>query len=489
MKRQRNFVLATMLLSGTLVLAFGMPALAGEEPPTSADGTLALARETPVLARGLEAMANGTQAVAGGAQGPAAAGGAPAHRGCDPCEPVPLAWLWDAARRLERGYAAAEAEVAAEEAYRSSVRREWSPQLWFDGMGNWGQRLSPSEERVLGVGPRGELRLMGAWTLLDGGRRWRGAAADLLGDAARLRGDAFDAAFRAHLARLYVDAALAEEAWQLHQDQRVTLDVLAHRVQRRLDAGVDVRWEGHLLGEALARSERFLAEADQMRAGARAELSALAGREVRAAPIAPRAERPPEGTSDNPSVRWALRAADARDALARVEADRNGWQLQLVGSTGPIRSRAFPDGPVRTEYLVGLAATWTPDLAGVRRQLGAAEQARARSMRAEAESERAALARELDRLGLELEHAAAREAGLHRELDQARRRLEAATARWEAGVDRWTEVIQAQERVLETSLLGLVLVREIALAHIRYAEASGDFGDLAYRLGQEGMEP
>lgn len=392
--------------------------------------------------------------------------------------------LWAAARALEPGYAAIESDLGAEAALGSAIRREWLPQFTVDGLGNWGHRLSPGEERVLGAGPRGELRLVGTWTLLDRSRGARGAEAALRGEEARLRGEVYDIAYRAEVARLYVEAALAAEIRDLHEEQRAVLATLEAPVRRRLDAGLDVAWEGHLLEEALSRSARRLAEAEALSAGARAELSALVGRCAAVAPIRPQAGRPAGWGGDNPEVRHLHGMADTHEAQALVEARRNDWQLQLLGTTGPTRSRAFADSPVMNEYLVGLNLSWTPDLSGIRRQSASAERARARSTRAVAESRRLQTERELGRLAASLEHGAAREALLEDELAQTRRALEISIARWEAGVGRWTDLIRAQEQVEQTRSLQIELARELALAAIRYGELRGNLEELPRRLGQ-----
>jgi outer membrane protein TolC len=392
--------------------------------------------------------------------------------------------LWADARVLEPGYAAIESDLGAEEALRSAIRREWLPQFAVDGLGNWGHRLSPGEERVLGAGPRGELRLVGSWTLLDRSRGARGAEAALRSEEARLRGEVYDISYRADLARLYVEAALAEEFRVLREEQRAVLAALEWPVRRRLEAGLDVAWEGHLLEEALSRSARRLAEAEATSAGTRAELAALVGRCASVAPIRPLAGRPAGWGGESPEVRHLRGMAATREAQALVEARRDDWQLQLLGTTGPTRSRAFADGPVMNEYLVGLSLSWTPDLAGIRRQNAAAERARARSSRAAAESRRLQAERELGRLAAALEHGAVREALLKDELAQTRRALEISIARWEAGVGRWTELIRAHEQVEQTRSLQIELARELAHAAIRYGELRGNLEELPRSLGQ-----
>jgi outer membrane protein TolC len=386
---------------------------------------------------------------------------------------------------LEPGYLAIGEEVLAEGAMSAAIRREWFPNFSVDGLGNWGHRLSPGEERALGVGPRGELRLTGAWTLLDRGRGARALEAELRGDEAELLGASFDIAYRAEVARLYVEAALAEDLLRLRKEHRALLTGLAEPIQRRRDAGVDLFWEGQLLDEALARSARRLAESEEALASARTELSTLTGRCVIASSITPLAGRPEGWTGENPDVRHLRGMAETRDALARVESSRDALQLQLLGITGPTRSRAFADGPVANEYLVGLSVNWTPDLAGIRRQHAAAERARARSLRATAESRRLAVERELGRIAIMLEHAGTRKALLDEELEQTQRALEIAIARWEAGVGRWPEVIRAQEQVEQTRTVQIELAHEIALAAIRYGEARGNLAELPRRLGQE----
>jgi outer membrane protein TolC len=415
---------------------------------------------------------------------------APALTPCAPGEtpePVLLSGLWGEARERDPGYLAVEEGIAAEDRFASSVRREWLPALGAEGIGNYGQRLSPGEERVLGVGPRGEFRLVGTWTLLDSDRMGRGALASRRGREASAAGEVFDVGFRAMLAAGYVEAAAREELWALRSDHLDRLRTLAAPVRAQTEAGVDVRWEAHLVEEALARGERLLAEAERDQAQARAELSHATGRCVRAAPIDPEAaaDLSVEGVSGNTTVEYLRRRAETQEAVARQEGGRGGFQLQLLGLAGPNHSRAFEDGPVRNEYLVGITGSWRPDLAGVRRQLASAERARARSVRAEAESLELALTGELERIHIALDHAGERQQQLARELEQARIREEAALLRWTEGVDRWIEVMQARDRLLELRILEVEADVEMALAWVRHGEVTGTLDELPIRLGQE----
>jgi outer membrane protein TolC len=405
----------------------------------------------------------------------------------DAFERVSLSRLWSDHRDVDPGYVAVEERIEAERATRASARREWLPAGSFDGLGNHGQRLSPGEERVLGVGPRGELRLLASWTLLDSDRARRGEVAE-----ARIRegssdGESFRATREGLVAQVYVQAAVAEVRWEATRAHVERLEELAELVRMRVEAGVEVGWEDQLLQEALARGRRLAAEAELARDAARNELSHLAGRCVRAEPIAPETSAPlaTDPGERSPEVQQLHAQAETTEALARQAADQGRWQVQVIGTVGPNYSRAFDDGNVENEYLVGIAARWQPDLAGVRRQLAAAEGARARALRAEAGSLRMTLERELGRIRIGLDQGGRRLALLSAELDEARRREEAALHRWREGVDRWIEVVQARDRVLEVRLLEAALNEELATALVRAGEMTGTLPDVPGHLGQE----
>jgi outer membrane protein TolC len=414
---------------------------------------------------------------------------APPFQECAPGqspEGLTLEELWQAARDREPGYQAVAELREAEANARSSARREWLPGFGVDGLGTHGQRLSPGEERVLGVGPRGELRLTAGWSLLDSDRGSRAHLAAVREAEAAAGERAFDVGYRAILAAVYAEGVAAEERWTARRSHFEALREMEELLERRLEAGVDARWEAHLLREAMARAERLLLEAEASREGIREELSVLTGRCVRPSALSPSShgaleDAPPGG----PEVELLRRQADTRDALARQEGDRARWNVQLLGITGPNYSRAFDDDRVRNEYLLGVSATWRPDLAGVRSRLSAAEEARARAVRAEAESLELALERELSRIRAILETGERRRTGLAQELREAERREEAALLRWREGVDRWTEVLQARDRVLEVRTLGLELRRELALALIQQARATDRMEALPALLGQE----
>jgi len=405
-------------------------------------------------------------------------------------ERISLADFWTQAGALDPAYLAASESVAAERAALSSVRREWIPSLTMQGLGNHGQRLSPSEERNLGVGPRGELRFLVGLPILDSDRGGRGEVAASRLQQSIVAADRFETTHRAALARLYIQAESIESLWELHVSHAERLVELATPVRDRIEAGLDLAWEAHLLDEAVARAERLLAEATQARDAIRSEFSSLVGRCVRPAGTAPHGELLPSEVSveGSPEVQSLLSVAETHEALASAEAAQGRWRVELLGTAGPNHSRAFVDGPVRNEYLIGIGASWRPDFGGVRGQLATSERLRASAVQAEAASLRLALERELSQIRIELEHAERRRAGLERELEQAELRESAALLRWEAGVDRWTEVMSARERVLEVRTLEITLGNEMATALIRFGEVSGQMDDLPTQLGIEEAE-
>ena len=437
-------------------------------------------------------------------QGPTAVPFALPACGAEPAPPpVDLASLWQGGAEREPGFEAARERVVSGGLARSAVNREWVPAFQVEGLSNYGQRTSPGEERVLGVGPRSDLRLLGSWTLLDGSRSWRGREARLGETVATAGASAFARSWQATTALAWVEAAASESAVRARSDHLARIEALEIPVRRRTEAGVEAAWELHLLEEALARAERLLAEAEEARASSRVELSGFVGACVRApgeVPVASvqvaripvdrtpttraevgGAERPGvSGPEDpDPEVRRLEALAQVREAQARAIAAGDRWQVALVGSAGPTRSRAFDPGPVEQEYVVGVSGRIGLDLAGVRRTAERAGLAEAGALRADAESLRAARERERSLLELEIDRAAVRGADLDDEVTRAEARLEAARLRWEAGVDGWNPLLQAADRALEARLLRTNWALALARSRIRLAELHGTLDALA----------
>jgi outer membrane protein TolC len=309
---------------------------------------------------------------------------------------------------------------------------------------------------------------------------------------------AFARSWRAAIALAWVEAAASESAVRARSDHLARIEALEIPVRRRTEAGVEAAWELHLLEEALARAERLLAEAEEARASSRVELSGFVGACVRAPGEVPVARVPADhdpttraevggaerpggsGPEDpDPEVRRLEALAQVREAQARAIAAGDRWQVALVGSAGPTRSRAFDPGPVEQEYVVGVSGRIGLDLAGVGRTAERAGIAEAEALRADAESLRAARERERSLLELEIDRAAVRGADLDHEVTRAEARLEAARLRWEAGVDGWNPLLQAADRALEARLLRTNWALALAGSRIRLAELRGTLDALA----------
>jgi len=404
---------------------------------------------------------------------------------------VDLASLWEEGARREPGFEAARERVASGGLDRSAMDRERAPAFQVEGLSTYGQRTSPGEERVLGVGPRSELRLLGNWTLLDGSRSWRGQEARYGEEAAVADAQAFARSWQAAVAQVWVEAAASESTATARAHHLARIGELEDPVRRRTRAGVESAWELHLLEEALARAARLLAEAEEVRASRRLELSERMGACVRGpaeVPVGPATEvggaDPFMSGQEDPEIRRLRALAQAREAQARAMASGDRWQLALVGSTGPTRSRAFDPGPVEQEYLVGISGRIGLDLAGVARTRARAGLAQADALRAEAGSLQAARERERARLELEIAQALLRAPGLDDDLLRAEARLEAARLRWEAGVDGWSSVLQAADRALEARLLRTDWALALVRARIRHAELLGSLDALPTHLSE-----
>jgi outer membrane protein TolC len=413
----------------------------------------------------------------------------------DPCLPgetpelVSLPQVWERGRALEPGFQAARELEAAGVAARAAAVRSWIPTFQVETLWNHGQRTSPGEERVLGVGPRGDLRLLGNWTLLDGSRgdRLREAGAEMA--AARAAGAVFDVEWRGMAARSWSAALVAERGTELLREHRIELDALGAVVERRARAGVEADWEVRLLQEARARAATRLATAEELRDARLTDLSRLVGACVRpevpgGMPVLhPSTDRTqPIDPSRDPRVHHLLELAAAREAQARAASHADRWSLAVVGGAGPTRSRAFDPGPVEYEYLAGVSGRLRLDAGGVQRMNRRSGEAEAQALRADAQSLELALTRELAVIETELGRMGARGEALQEAVDQADGSLEAARRRWEAGVDSWSQVMQAMERRLDAATAFSAWEGEVLDAWIRRGELEGTLDQLNERM-------
>lgn len=398
---------------------------------------------------------------------------------------------WRAAEREEPGYRAAREDVEGWRSAQAAVAREWFPGLSFDALGDHGLRLSPGEERALGVGPRLEARLLAGWTVLDSDRGARADEAEQRSREATLAGEAFGVEHQAEVARVYLEAGSAERALQLAQQWREELGELAELVSRRVKAGVDREWESTLVEEALARAEAEVSRAEEAHGEAQRELAVLVGECVRAEwpggkARFPAPERSVEAQArDNPEARRLRQEARAQEAGARAARREDRWRLDVVGGVGPNYSRAFEEDRLRQEYLVGVSGTWDLDLFGVRRQRAAERDAQARALEARAESQELLAARRAGAIRERWEHTEERARDVERQIESASRRIEIARLRWEEGVGPWTDVVDARERLDEARVERLTFQLESMLTLVEYAETVGQLDRLPEWLGQE----
>jgi outer membrane protein TolC len=412
----------------------------------------------------------------------------------DPCGPgaepeaIRLGTLWGEGVVLEPGFRAAALRVESSWLFEQSSARAFWPTLRVEGLSNYGQRVSPGEERVLGVGPRSELRIVGAWDLLDSARgsALRGLRSET--DALRAEEIVRSRAWQGDRGRAFADALLAEASVASIEEHRALLGLLEDPVERRVRAGVESRFEAQLLGDALARAERRLDEARERQRTSRADLSLTVGRCVRAVPdgLDQALSQTPLGADPAPQIPGAsaldlaaerapevkaLRArAHALAARAEAQADANRWRVSLVGSIGPTRSRAFSPDPVESESLVGIQGSLRLDPAGVHRLEREAGILGALALDAEADRIEAELRREGARLDLELQGLEIRRRALLAEWEESEAALSAAVLRWRAGVGGWPPVVQAAEQRLARHLLLLDVERSLTILLLRQLE-------------------
>lgn len=396
----------------------------------------------------------------------------------DPCapdqepEPITLQALWLEGAAREPGFRAGALRVASSERRQSASQRALLPSFGLEGMSNYGQRVSPGEERVLGVGPRSELRLVGEWIWLDPARGGDRAAAGFETEARRAEEVVRAGQWQAERGRAYAAAVWTEARLQALEAHMALLETLRSPVALRVQMGVESPFEAQQLSDALTRATRLLDEARAQEQVARAELSLTVGRCVRAIPMEAGSGMSDPHPADGPSPELvALRAqAQASEARARATADAGRWQLGLIGSVGPTRSRAFTPDPVETESLIGVMASLRLDPGGqfrLQREAGVLE---ARALTADAEQRAAELSREAARLRTDMDQLASTLVRLAEE-DAARTlALEASRLRWEAGVDGWAPLVQAADQSLSHTLTWLDAIRARTELDLRYLE-------------------
>ncbi len=408
-----------------------------------------------------------------------------------------LASVWNWSIDNQPLYLAGQLLVEAEEDELTALRRSTLPELQVEAGGDYGQRVSPGEERARGVTSRGEIVARVNWTLVDSGRTSSQRALERARAEAISQQQARDLSFRAEVARMYVSAAAhAERAAILHSADQ-DFNALTNALRRRSAEGVAPTDELIRAEQAASRRAVEQRETDDADRSSRIKLALLADQadvrpkwlELRAPAVRdphPNADHSAEPAS--PLLTSLEQAAERQRADAEHLRRADQWRLDLTGQTGPYFSGALDDGR-KTEYFAGLRLTWTPDLAGVNRSRSSAQLRRAESL----EAERASLAQEFERearqLQEQLRQLEARRQAQARLLERTADRERTESLRWREGVGDWSSLYSAREDLLNARLEELDWRLETALQLIDYAETTNRLDELPVWLGQQETTP
>ncbi len=395
--------------------------------------------------------------------------------------------IWEAGVANHLGYEASRAGAMAEDAEARAVRRERIPSLSVEASGDYGQRVRPGEERDQGVAGRGEILARVDWLLYESSRAARERAVELRRQGIVHAGEAFDYAYRAEMARLYVQASAAEEKVASLQDEEATFSGLLERVAHRVRSGVEPASAGEWLEEAQSLYRERLHDARSRKDALSARLTAIAGREVAPSPVRPRFDNiaPMPEVEDNPALAELRLLAEERRAEADSILRRDRWRIEAFGATGPYFSEAFEDR-VKHEYYGGMRLVWSPDTSGVQRERALAERRRARALEAEAAGLRQVHSHRTREIGAGLDEAESRLAGAEALVESSARAARAATLRWQRGVGTWREVAERREALLDARLREIELREELALLLVEYAEILAALEALPVWLGEGG---
>ena len=393
--------------------------------------------------------------------------------------------VWESGVANHTGYEASRAGAMAEEAEARAVRRETIPSLSVEASADYGQRVRPGEERDQGVAGRGEVLARVDWLLYESSRAARERAVELRREGIVHAGEAFDYAYRAEMARLYVQASAAEEKVAALREEETTFSGLLDRVALRVRNGVETASAREWLEETQSSYRERLHEARNRNDGLSARLTAIAGREVAPTPVHPRfgGFGPMPEVGDNPALAELRLLAEERRAEADSILRRDRWRVEAFGTTGPYFSEAFDDR-VKHEYFGGMRLVWSPDTSGVQRERALAERRRARALEAEATGLRERHWQRTREIGVRLDDAESRLAGSAELMESSERAARAADLRWQRGVGTWREVAERRGALLDARLQEIELREALALLLVEYAEISAALEALPVWLGE-----
>ncbi|TVR47948.1 MAG: hypothetical protein EA425_15120 [Puniceicoccaceae bacterium] len=345
--------------------------------------------------------------------------------------------------------------------------------------------MRPGEERDQGVAGRAEILARVDWLLYESSRAARERAVELRRQGIVHAGEAFDYAYRAEMARLYVQASAAEEKVASLREEEATFSGLLERVAHRVRSGVEPSSAREWLEETQSLYRERLHDARSRKDGLSARLAAIAGREVAPPPVRPRfgGIGPMPEVEDNPALAELRLLAEERRAEADSILRRDRWRVEAFGATGPYFSEAFEDR-VKHEYYGGMRLVWSPDTSGVQRERALAERRRARALEAEATGLRQVHSHRTREIGAGLDEAESRLAAAEALVESSERAARAAALRWQRGVGTWREVAERREALLDARLREIELREELALLLVEYAEILAALEALPVWLGE-----
>ncbi len=397
-----------------------------------------------------------------------------------------LADLWAASAAAEPRFRAEQLRTEAEGLDVEALRRERRPVWALEAGGDYGQRARPGEERAEGVAARGDILARVEWSLLESGRTMNQRAALLRQIASVEKGEAFNLAFRAEVARIYIAAAIARERHEHLQSAAMPLQHLATTARLRIDSGVESATAREQIDQFVDTWTVQWQAAEQATEQATLKLALLADREtVAPAYVSLQAvPTPREPDATPPAITVLQRQADERRATADAWARSDRWRLDVVGQAGPYLSQAFDDG-VEAEYYGGLRVVWQPDLAGVNRRRALAEMRRAEALEQEASALHAGLDRRMAEIAVMLRAFPAQQSAWEDALASTINAERVARLRWEEGVGSWQDWLDEHERLLDVRLRELSWREAMALLWVDYAEALARLDELPSWIGQE----
>lgn len=376
---------------------------------------------------------------------------------------------------IEPGYGATQSDLEAAEVERDQIDRQWLPQPEISSQGDIGKRVSPGAERDQGVSARASIHSSLSLLLYDSGRHWQRRLRDLQIDEAQATQEVFDVDFRTDVARAYVEAYTARSRREVLERERAFLDELADVVDRRVEAGVESDYQARVLEESRARARRLAGDAADEFEAAVIELSGYVDRCIAPDELATDvgAIADIDAPESPPEVRQLRRRAASADADADATEAQGRFEFRAIGTGGLYFSPAYDNVP-EPEYFSGVSGLWRPDLSGTRGLQADAQSQRAEALQQEADSLERQAQRRLDALTRRAEQLDDRRAALERQRDHTQQRAAAATARWEQGVEQWTEVVDARERLEEVRLDEIDLYAEEAQVIIEWTQLTGE---------------